>query len=200
MEPVLTVTDTARETILELVAAEGADEPVALWIEVTGSRGPDYAYDLVFEVASAAQPNDAVYQQGALTVVVPEASIAALTGATLDVPSAAGQGGLILRNPNKPDPLDGVELGDMGELGAQIAQLLADTVNPALAAHGGYAMLKGVDGDRVFVTMGGGCQGCSISSLTLRANIAKTIREHFPQVTEVVDVTDHDAGENPFYS
>ncbi|HEY1118532.1 MAG TPA: NifU family protein, partial [Acidimicrobiales bacterium] len=64
----------------------------------------------------------------------------------------------------------------------------------------GFAELKGVDGDKVYVLMGGGCQGCAVSAMTLREGIAASITAAIPEITEVIDVTDHDAGENPYYS
>jgi Fe/S biogenesis protein NfuA len=48
--------------------------------------------------------------------------------------------------------------------------------------------------------MGGGCQGCAVSSITLRTGIARSIQESIPEVTEVIDTTDHDAGRTPFYA
>ena len=107
----------------------------------------------------------------------------------------------MIRNPNRPDPLAGVELELTGTVAEQVDQLLEQSINPALASHGGFASLVGRRGPRpVFVTMGGGCQGCAVSALTLREGIQKSILEHIPEVTEVVDATDHDAGENPFYT
>ena len=65
----------------------------------------------------------------------------------------------------------------------------------------GTVALVGVDeDDRVFVTMGGGCQGCAASAATLRDGIRRSIQEAIPEVTDVVDATDHEAGENPFYT
>ena len=52
----------------------------------------------------------------------------------------------------------------------------------------------------MFITMGGGCQGCSMSAATLREGIQVAIKEAIPEVTDVVDVTDHEAGDNPFYT
>ena len=72
-------------------------------------------------------------------------------------------------------------------------------VNPALAAHGGYAKLEGVQDDVAFVTMGGGCQGCAVSAVTLREGIEAAILEAIPEITRVEDATDHTAGANPFY-
>jgi Fe/S biogenesis protein NfuA len=48
--------------------------------------------------------------------------------------------------------------------------------------------------------MGGGCQGCSMSAMTLTEGIKKMILESIPAVREVVDATNHAQGENPFYS
>jgi Fe/S biogenesis protein NfuA len=48
--------------------------------------------------------------------------------------------------------------------------------------------------------MGGGCQGCAVSAMTLRDGIETAILANIPEITEVVDTTDHAAGENPFYS
>jgi Fe/S biogenesis protein NfuA len=39
-----------------------------------------------------------------------------------------------------------------------------------------------------------------VSAVTLREGIQKAILERIPEVVEVVDATDHDAGENPFYT
>ena len=110
-----------------------------------------------------------------------------------------GQGGLVIRNPNRPNPLAGVDLELTGDLADKVQQLLAEAINPSLASHGGFASLVGVEDTKVFLTMGGGCQGCALSAATLREGIQVAIREAIPEVTEIIDVTDHDAGENPFY-
>jgi Fe/S biogenesis protein NfuA len=142
---------------------------------------------------------DAVYQQDALPVIVPVGSIEQLTGATLDIPAGGGPG-LVLRNPNRPNPLSGVHLELTGTVAEKVDQLLREQINPALAAHGGFAELKGVEEDKVYVTMGGGCQGCAVSAMTLRDGIARSIKEAIPEVSEVIDTTDHASGENPYYT
>ena len=124
-----------------------------------------------------------------------------LAGATLDLPSNPAQGGLIIRNPNRPNPLGDVgELLLEGDVPERIAQLLEQNVNPMLASHGGFATLVGVDGHTAYVTMGGGCQGCSMSQATLTEGIQRAILEAIPEITEVIDSTDHSAGDNPFFT
>jgi Fe/S biogenesis protein NfuA len=195
---VFTVTPEAIARILELREAEDDPSSLGLRVEITGTSGVEYAYDLTFDPIAEADEADAVYQQDALPVIVPAGSIEQLTGATLDVPAGGGPG-LVLRNPNRPDPLSGKHLELTGSVAEQVEQLLKEQINPALAAHGGFAELKGVEGDKVYVTMGGGCQGCAVSAMTLRDGIARSIKEAIPEVTEVIDTTDHDAGENPYY-
>ncbi|MEQ1786776.1 MAG: NifU family protein [Acidimicrobiales bacterium] len=196
---VFTVTPDAIARILELREAEDDPPGLALRVEVTGTSGVEYAYDLSFDPIAEADDADAQYLQGDLPVIAPAGSIEQLTGATLDIPAGGGPG-LVLRNPNRPDPLSGKHLELTGTVAEQVEQLLKEQINPALAAHGGFAELKGVDGDKVYVTMGGGCQGCAVSAMTLRDGIARAITESIPEVTEVIDTTDHTAGENPFYS
>ncbi|MCU0272832.1 MAG: NifU family protein [Acidimicrobiales bacterium] len=200
-DTVLAVSDAALSRVLEIRAQESDGEVLGLRIEVTGTRGVDYTYDLAFEPFAEALDGDAVFQVGELTVVVPADSIEKLRGATLDLPSNANQGGLVIRNPNRPDPM--AHLGPLelsGDIAEKVGQLLEQRINPSLAAHGGYATLVGVDDTVVYITMGGGCQGCAMSQLTLTEGIKAQIVELIPEVTEVRDATDHASGANPYYS
>jgi Fe/S biogenesis protein NfuA len=197
---ILDVTPRALERILEIRAGEDDPASLGLRIEVTGVHGVEYAYDLSFEALAEADADDVTYEVGDLTVVIPAASVEPLQGSTLDVPTNPGQGGLVIRNPNRPDPLAGV--GDLeltGDVVEKITTLLEKRINPALAAHGGFATLVGVDGSTAYVTMGGGCQGCAMSAATLTEGIRASILEAVPEVTDVVDATNHALGENPFY-
>ena len=119
---------------------------------------------------------------------------------TLDLPAGGSEGGLVLRNPNRPNPLEGIDVDLSGSPAEKVTQLLEQSINPALASHGGFALLERVEDDKAYVTMGGGCQGCAVSALTLREGIEAAILEAVPEITEVVDTTDHEAGENPFYT
>jgi Fe/S biogenesis protein NfuA len=198
---VLTVTEPARDKILELRAQEEAPDTLGLRIEVTGVQGVEYTYDLTFDPVADADvaAGDLIETQGELPVIIPVDSLDALKGATLDMPTSASNG-LVLRNPNRPDPLSGAHIELSGTTDEKVRQLLDGQINPALAMHGGFAALDRVEGDVVYVTMGGGCQGCAVSAMTLREGIARSIREAIPEVTEVVDTTDHELGENPYYT
>lgn len=82
----------------------------------------------------------------------------------------------------------------------KIRTILDSQINPAIAAHGGVVDLIDVKDGKVYVQMGGGCQGCGMANVTLRQGVEVSIREQVPQVAEILDVTDHASGTNPYYT
>lgn len=198
MKPVVLVTDVARAKVLELLAEEDDGTPMGLRIEITGENGPEYRYDLSFDAVSAAEPGDSVVDWAGLTVIVPADSIEKLQGAQLDLPSGDGPG-LVMRNPNRPDPLAGMDVELTGDVTERINTLLEKVINPNLSQHGGFAELRAWEEPKAYILMGGGCQGCAVSSITLRTGIERTLKDQIPEIEEVVDVTDHAAGTNPYY-
>lgn len=80
----------------------------------------------------------------------------------------------------------------------KIEILFDEQVRPALAAHGGNVEVVDLDNDKLFVRLIGGCQGCSSSKATLKDGIQTLVKKNFPNITEVVDLTDHASGENPY--
>lgn len=199
----LGVSDAALATVLEVRAGEDDPAGTALRVAITGSNMTDYVYALDLVAVSEATDDDLVYTQGShdeLTMIVPADSVENMVGAMLDVPANSAAGGLVIKNPNTPDPLAGLDLDLEGELPEKVQAVLDQAVNPALAAHGGFARLVGIDETRVFVTMGGGCQGCAASAMTLKDGIRTMLMDSLPEITDVIDATDHSAGENPFYT
>ena len=86
------------------------------------------------------------------------------------------------------------------ELLRAVEELLEQQVNPSIAAHGGQITVERVEGTTVYLRMSGGCQGCAASSATLRQGVERMLRAALPAIDEIVDVTDHDAGLNPYYA
>ncbi len=82
----------------------------------------------------------------------------------------------------------------------EVEALLDRQVNPSVAAHGGHIAVDRVQGGAVHLRMSGGCQGCSASSATLRQGVERMLRAALPAIGEIVDVTDHAAGSNPYYA
>ncbi len=86
------------------------------------------------------------------------------------------------------------------EIREGVQQVLDTEINPSVADHGGVVKLINVQDNRVFIQMGGGCQGCGQADVTLKFGIENSIRAAVPGVGDILDVTDHAAGRNPFYT
>ncbi len=84
--------------------------------------------------------------------------------------------------------------------GLAVRRILDDQINPAVAAHGGHIALVDVQEERVYVRLEGGCQGCGMANVTLKQGIETALRREVPEITEVLDVTDHAGGTNPYYA
>jgi Fe/S biogenesis protein NfuA len=199
-DPVVTVTDGARDKILEVRADEPDGDTLALWIEVSGEAGGAFQYTMELRPLADAAPDDVVQRHDDLSVVVAAASAERLTGATLDFTGT----GMVMQNPNRPAAAaSGLGSRPPADLSGPVAQavltILDEQINPAIAAHGGSADLVAVEDGVAYVRMSGGCQGCGLASVTLTQGIEVAILDAVPEVTSVVDVTDHAAGDNPYY-
>ncbi|HYS17898.1 MAG TPA: NifU family protein [Candidatus Binatia bacterium] len=86
------------------------------------------------------------------------------------------------------------------DLKTRVQELIESMINPAVAGHGGFVELVDVQDNRVYLQMGGGCQGCGAADVTLKQGIERLIKEEIPEITEVLDATDHAAGSNPYYT
>ena len=202
--PTLAITEQALERVKGFVAGTPDPDAQAMWIEVTGVEGGEYTYNMTLKPRAAAALDDSVQVQDGLAVVVPARDVQALQGATVDWEGDALQGGLKLVNPNRPAPASpaispnaDVEL--TGPLAQRVRDVVEHQVNPAIASHGGRAELVAVEEPIAYVRLHGGCQGCGMASVTLHQGIEVAIRDNIPEIQQVVDVTDHASGENPYF-
>jgi cystathionine gamma-synthase len=86
------------------------------------------------------------------------------------------------------------------DLAERVRQVFDEEVNPSIAHHRGRVELVDVVDGMVHLRLEGGCQGCSLAAVTVWQGIEPLLREQVPEVVGVVDVTDHQAGRDPFYS
>lgn len=96
-----------------------------------------------------------------------------------------------------PDWLDAMPSED--EIRAALQDALDREINPGIAGHSGHISITRMQGNTVYIKMGGGCQGCAASSVTLRQGVETTFRAAAPHMGALLDETDHAAGENPFF-
>jgi len=206
---VVSITDEALAIVADALANEPGDGGLALWIEVRGIESGKFAYDLFFQSLGDALDDDAVVEAPGVSIVVPSASISRLRGARLEFSQDNG-GGLVMVNPNLPSatelapgvPESVVAQGLEGPLAVRVIEVLERDVNPSIASHGGRADLVAMDesGAIAYLALSGGCQGCAMSRATLSQGIEVSLRDNIAELAEVIDVTDHAVGANPFYA
>jgi Fe/S biogenesis protein NfuA len=201
--PIITITEAALAKLIELRADEADADQLGLRLAIASGPGEDFRYDLSFdEYLKAAFADEVRTHTGGegstIKVIIPAGDVERLLDATLDYTDSQG---LVIRNPNRPaaPTIEGLVRDD--ELSAEIEAMVAADVNPALAAHGGFVTYMGHDGEgTVYMTMGGGCHGCSMSKMTMLEGVQTMLSEAIPAVERVRDLTDHSTGENPYYS
>ena len=130
--------------------------------------------------------------------------VVTLTGDNVESWPAIGKeiGGVIRSQLESGEAPVTEEVMDTGnsELFDQVNELIKNDVNPSIASHGGIITLHNVSDGKAYVTMGGGCQGCSASSVTLKQGVESYIVAKVDEVNEIVDITNHSEGVNPYYT
>jgi Fe/S biogenesis protein NfuA len=195
-QAVISITDEAVAAILGIRAQEPDADDLALTVAVTGVRGVDFTYELTFIPVADAAEGDSLTHHGDLPVLVAGDSISRLEGATIQI----REGGLAIDNPNSPIPqIAGGTATTEGPVAERVAAVINDQINPAIAAHGGFAELVAVEDDTAYLRLGGGCVGCGLAQVTLTQGIVVAITNAVPEIENVVDVTDHASGTDPYY-
>ena len=190
----VTFTDGAKAHVVAFLAEES--EPLAVRIEVLDSSPLAPQYDLALIEDSEKESGDQVYEQGGFEVVVPRSSVDLLQGATVAWVESMQGSGFKVENPNIVPIGEGLAEGPLAD---RVKQVIEMQVNPAIASHGGSVTLVEVRDEVVYLEMMGGCQGCGMAAVTLAQGIRRIIMENVPDVRDIVDVTNHDAGANPYY-
>lgn len=202
-QPVVHFTEAAQKKIVELLESKGFGERGALRISVKnpGFGAPDYG--MALEEITEPRSDDTVIQADGFRGLVDAVSLPQVKGATVDFFDQLLQRGFKIEAPPPPaapapTPRPDLDLSDPTV--ATIHSVIEHQVNPGIASHGGEATLIDVKNDVVYVALGGGCQGCSMVSVTLKQGVEQLIKQAVPSIKEVVDTTDHAGGTNPYYS
>lgn len=86
------------------------------------------------------------------------------------------------------------------ELKQRVETVIKEEVAPSVAQHGGTVRVADVKDNVVLLELGGGCQGCSSATATLKIGVESAIRRAVPEIGEIIDTTDHSTGANPYYT
>jgi Fe/S biogenesis protein NfuA len=189
--PILTITDVATTQIKRILEQEGLAEQ-AVRVGIADKSPTGFQYQLEFVDRSEQKPNDQVFEQDGVTFYLNEDSVDDLRGTKLDYVDTGFSAGFKFDNPNKPKLLT-------DPVAERVHRVIQDRINPGVASHGGHVTLLDVKEGTAYVRLGGGCQGCGHADTTVKDGIQAMICEEVPEIHTVLDVTDHAAGENPYY-
>jgi Fe/S biogenesis protein NfuA len=190
IENLLTMTPAAREKIDGVREFNDFPEAV-LRIRIVAREGPRFRYEIALEDPRDRTDEDLVVDLDGLSVALDPVTAADLTGSIVDLDAEITGGGLRIDNPNE---------GWQDPLAKAVQEVLDRQINPGVGSHGGMVTLVEVRDGAAYLRFGGGCQGCAAVDVTLKHGVETAIRAAVPQVTAIVDATDHDAGTNPYYS
>ena len=191
----ITLTDRALEVVRDYLH-KGDGEFTALRIGISGGTplAPDFELTLVGP--DDIREGEREVEVGDLTIVVEEEFVPRLEGATVDFVQRVNESGFEVSLAATAQAAAPSLAGPFAE---RVKTVLDTEINPAIASHGGTITLVGVKDTEIYLEMGGGCQGCAMSRMTLRQGVERMVRQAVPEVTVIHDVTDHSSGENPFF-
>ena len=189
IEKLLTMTPAAREKIDGVREFNEFPEAV-LRIRILGREGQRFRYEIALEDPRDRTDDDLLVDLDGLSVALDPITAADLTGSTVDLDAEITGGGLRIDNPNE---------GWQDPLARAVQEVLDRQINPGVGSHGGMVTLVEVRDGAAYLRFGGGCQGCAAVDVTLKHGVETAIRAAVPQVTAIVDATDHEAGTNPYY-
>jgi Fe/S biogenesis protein NfuA len=190
------ITDSAQNYFFRLIEQQDDDE-LALRLSVNHAGTPGASCDLQFCPRGQSMPDDLELEFSGFSLFVARASQPWLEEAEIDFEEDATGGQLTIKAPGikGSEPSSGASLED------RVGWLLETEVNPALASHGGrVALVEITDRKEVILQFGGGCHGCGMADVTLKQGIEQTLTRNIPEITAVLDVTDHQSGTNPYYA
>ncbi len=190
----LTITDTARDYLIELLSKQSTPG-MAVRVFITQPGTPYAETCLAYCRPDEVNENDEIQQYDELRAYLDKQSVPYLEDAKIDFAKDKMGGQLTIKAPNAKMP----KVNKDSPIEDQITYILYNEVNPGLASHGGEVKLVEVTEQGVAVLeFGGGCQGCSAVDVTLKEGIEKTLMSKLPSLTGVRDVTDHTQADNAY--
>jgi len=164
---------------------------------------PNVEYALAFVEEGKEEPGDVSSESDGIKVYMELKNAKFLEDVKIDFIQTLQQNGFKVENPKviaekaslpqSPPKLDSPEA-------IAVQEVLDTEINPNIASHGGFISLVDVKEQIAYIQLGGGCQGCGMADVTLKQGVIVAIKKAVPEISEVLDVTDHAGGSNPYYS
>lgn len=189
IEQLLRVTPEARDKIDDVRTFNDFAD-ANLRVRVAAKEGPRFRYEIALEDPRDRAETDLALDVDGLVVVLDPQSAVDLAGSTIELDPTVTGGGLRIDNPNE---------GWQDPIARRVQEVIDRQINPGVGTHGGMVSLVDVKDGTAYMRFGGGCQGCAAVDVTLKQGVEQAVRAAVPEISAIVDVTDHQAGTNPYY-
>ncbi|MDH5507798.1 MAG: NifU family protein [Anaerolineae bacterium] len=203
-EEILEITESAKIKIKELIDSRERQN-LAVRVVVNGRLpGGGYQTEFKFVGLDDQQAGDSVQDTGMFKLLFDDLCANSIRGALVDFDESKYSAGFHIdyRQDNFLPP--GVEQRRdwTHPLELNVQEIIDNQVNPGVASHDGWVLLLDVDVDEgiAYIEMGGGCQGCGASDITMKMGIEQLITHQVPDIKRVIDRTEHAEGKNPYYA
>lgn len=201
-EEILDISQAAADKINELIESRGRADLVVR-VAIRGALpGGGYQTEFKFIGRSEADETDIIQRAGKVDFYFEPDVAERVQGSKVDFDESRYSAGFNIEYPKSsfypPEMQPGKQWDD--PLAQKVQTVIDDYINPGVAGHGGWVLLKDVKENKAHVEMGGGCQGCGLAAITLRQGIESAILQAVPEIEAILDLTAHEHGEDPYYS
>jgi Fe/S biogenesis protein NfuA len=189
----VTITESAQDYLAGLLEKQNC-EGIGIRMFISDPGTPKAETCIAYSRPGEHNEEDVIIEYDHFNAYFESRSIPFLDDAKVDFAEDKFGGQLTIRAPNSRVPT----VNDDSPIEDRINYLLHSEINPGLASHGGNVALATVDDGFAILEFGGGCQGCSSVSLTLKEGVEKTLMEKIPELKGVKDSTDHTDTSNAY--
>lgn len=188
------ITESAVNYLKDLL--ESQEEPTNIKIFVSDPGTMKAETCIVYCKVGEEEEDDFLMDIKDINVFLENESISFLDDCKVDYHPDKFGGQLTIRAPNAKIP----SLSKDSSIEEKINYYLYSEINPSLASHGGeVSLVEVIDSSKAVLKFGGGCQGCGMVDLTLKNGVEKTLKDNIPEISEIIDSTDHSFKDNAFY-
>ena len=188
------VSESAITYLKDLLSSQEEPTNIKIFVSDPGTMNAETC--IVYCKVGEEEDDDILMDINEISIYLESESLPFLEDCKVDYHPDKFGGQLTIRAPNAKIP----SLKEDSSLEEKINYYLYSEINPSLASHGGeVSLIEVIDSSKAVLRFGGGCQGCGMVDLTLKNGVEKTLKDNIPEITEIVDSTDHSFKDNAFY-
>ena len=190
----VTVSESAVTYLKDLLNSQEEPTNIKIFVSDPGTMKAETC--IVYCKVGEEEEDDILMDYDEISIYLESESLPFLEDCKVDYHPDKFGAQLTIRAPNAKIP----NLKEDSSIEEKINYYLYSEINPSLASHGGeVSLVEVIESSKAVLRFGGGCQGCGMVDLTLKNGVEKTLKENIPELSEIIDSTDHTFKDNAYY-